>query len=89
MANPTIDDPSDTTLSSLEILAEATEMAFDAGSMDVRALRSALDLALKTGSPSAVHDAEEMYAMLEPALRGVIKQHALTLATVRRRVNRG
>lgn len=79
----------DEALSSLTILAEATEMVFEQGHMELIALRNLLDRAVRTGADDAVREAREMYAGLEPKTRTLIEEHALTLAAVRRRANRG
>lgn len=79
----------DDLLSPLEILAEAVEMAFEPGAEEVRALRSILDFALFTRSDASVRDAHEIYTQLDKPIRDRIEAHAITLATIRKRVNRG
>lgn len=78
----------DTALTSLEILSEAVEMAFAPGRLDLRALRTVIDVALANGSAEAAQEAYALYAALDKPERDAIEAHALTLATVRRRANR-
>ncbi|ALG71771.1 hypothetical protein VY88_13175 [Azospirillum thiophilum] len=72
------------TLCSIEILAEAVEMAFVPGILELRTLRDALQEALRSRSPAAVRLAYSAYSRIDREFRDRISHHALTLATQRR-----
>lgn len=78
----TLDD--DAALCSVEILAEAVEMAFVPGVLELRTLRDALKDALRSQSPDAVRLAFSAYSRIDRDFRDRISHHALTLATMRR-----
>lgn len=73
------------TLCSIEILAEAVEMAFVPGILELRTLRDALQEARRTRSPAAVKLAYSAFSRVDREFRNRISHHALTLATLRRR----
>lgn len=73
------------TLCSIEILAEAVEMAFVPGILELRTLRDALRDALKTRSPDAVRLAYSAFSRVDGDFRQRISHHALSLAAIRRR----
>ncbi len=78
------------TLCSIEILAEAVEMAFVPGILELRTLRDALQEARRTRSPAAVRLAYSAFSRVDREFRNRkfrnrISHHALTLATLRRR----
>ncbi|MFP5514486.1 MAG: hypothetical protein ACLGJC_15530 [Alphaproteobacteria bacterium] len=75
----------DAVLCSIEILAEAVEMAFVPGILELRTLRDALQEARRTGSPAAVQLAYSAFSRVDGEFRSRISHHALTLATLRRR----
>ncbi len=75
----------ETALCSIEILAEAVEMAFVPGILELRTLRDALQDARRTRSPAAVQLAYSAFSRVDPEFRNRISHHALTLATLRRR----
>ncbi|CAO3444318.1 hypothetical protein [Azospirillum largimobile] len=72
-------------LCSIEILAEAVEMAFVPGILELRTLRDALQEARRTRSPAAVQLAYSAFSRVDGEFRNRISHHALTLATLRRR----
>ncbi|AWU93453.1 hypothetical protein DM194_03810 [Azospirillum ramasamyi] len=72
-------------LCSIEILAEAVEMAFVPGILELRTLRDALREARRTRSSAAVRLAYSAFSRVDPEFRNRISHHALTLATLRRR----
>ncbi|CBS86371.1 hypothetical protein [Azospirillum lipoferum] len=72
-------------LCSIEILAEAVEMAFVPGILELRTLRDALQEARRTRSPAAVQLAYSAFSRVDGEFRSRISHHALTLATLRRR----
>ena len=73
------------TLCSIEILAEAVEMAFVPGILELRTLRDALQEARRTRSPAAVRLAYRAFSRVDREFRDRISHHALTLAMLRRR----
>ncbi|PWC85857.1 hypothetical protein TSH100_14910 [Azospirillum sp. TSH100] len=73
------------TLCSVEILAEAVEMAFVPGILELRTLRDALNEALRNRSPSAVRLAYSAFSRVDHDFRSQITHHALELAALRRR----
>lgn len=73
------------TLCSIEILAEAVEMAFVPGILELRTLRDALQEARRPRSPAAVRLAYSAFSRVDREFRNRISHHALTLATLRRR----
>lgn len=77
-----IDD--DAALCSIEILAEAVEMAFVPGVLELRTLRDALREAMRTRSPDAVALAYSAFSRVDRDFRQRITHHALSLATIRR-----
>lgn len=79
----TLDD--EVTLCSVEILAEAVEMAFVPGILELRTLRDALNEALRTRSPAAVRLAYSAFSRVDRDFRSQITHHALELAALRRR----
>ncbi|PWC37585.1 hypothetical protein [Azospirillum sp. TSO35-2] len=72
-------------LCSIEILAEAVEMAFVPGILELRTLRDALNDALRSRSPAAIRLAFSAYTRVDRDFRDRISHHALSLATLRRR----
>lgn len=78
----TLDD--EATLCSVEILAEAVEMAFVPGILELRTLRDALNEALRTRSPAAVRLAYSAFSRVDRDFRNAIAHHALQLAALRR-----
>lgn len=79
----TLDD--EAVLCSIEILAEAVEMAFVPGILELRTLRDALQEARRSRSPAAVQLAYSAFSRVDGEFRNRISHHALTLATLRRR----
>lgn len=73
------------TLCSIEILAEAVEMAFVPGILELRTLRDALQEARRTRSSAAVKLAYSAFSRVDGEFRNRISHHALTLAALRRR----
>jgi len=82
-----IDD--DASLCSIEILAEAVEMAFVPGVLELRTLRDALKDAMATRSPDAVMLAYSAFSRVDREFRQRITHHALSLATIRRHATAG
>lgn len=78
----TLDD--EATLCSVGILAEAVEMAFVPGILELRTLRDALKEALRTRSPAAVRLAFSAFSRVDRDFRSQITHHALQLAALRR-----
>lgn len=78
----TLDD--EATLCSVEILAEAVEMAFVPGILELRTLRDSLNEALRTRSPAAVRLAYSAFSRVDRDFRDKIAHHALQLAALRR-----
>lgn len=78
----TLDD--EATLCSVEILAEAVEMAFVPGILELRTLRDSLNDALHTRSPAAVKLAFSAFSRVDRDFRNQITHHALQLAALRR-----
>ncbi len=74
----------DAALCSIEILAEAVEMAFVPGVLELRTLRNALREALSTQSPDAIRLAYSAFSRVDREFRQRISHHALSLASIRR-----
>lgn len=74
----------DATLCSIEILAEAVEMAFVPGILELRTLRDALQDALKSNSSDAIRLAYSAFSRVDRDFRQRISHHALSLASLRR-----
>lgn len=77
-----IDD--DATLCSIEILAEAVEMAFVPGILELRTLRDALQDARRSKSTDAIRLAYSAFSRIDRDFRDRITHHALSLASIRR-----
>lgn len=77
-----VDD--DATLCSIEILAEAVEMAFVPGILELRTLRDALQDALTSNSSDAIRLAYSAFSRVDRDFRERISHHALSLASLRR-----
>ncbi len=74
----------DTALCSIQILAEAVEIAFVPGVLELRTLRDALRDAMRNRSPDAVRLAFSAFSRVDREFRQRITHHALSLATLRR-----
>jgi len=72
-------------LCSIEILAEAVEMAYVPGIIELRVLRDALRNAVDTKSADAVALAFSTYSRVDRDFRDKISNEALALALIRRR----
>jgi hypothetical protein len=74
----------DATLCSIEILAEAVEMAFVPGILELRTLRDALQDALTSNSLDAIRLAYSAFSRVDRDFRQRISHHALSLASLSR-----
>jgi hypothetical protein len=74
----------DATLCSIEILAEAVDMAFVPGVLELRTLRDALQDALTSNSSDAIRLAYSAFSRVDREFRQRISHHALSLASLRR-----
>lgn len=74
-------------VSSLEILAEAVEIAYVPGIVELRMLRDALRKAADTQAPDAFAQALGAFGRVDRDFRAKIRNEAIALAEIRRHVN--
>jgi len=84
LQRPVTHTDDDATLCSIEILAEAVEMAFVPGVLELRTLRDALQDALTSNSSDAIRLAYSAFSRVDRDFRQRISHHALSLASLRR-----
>lgn len=84
MQRPVTHADDDATLCSIEILAEAVEMAFVPGVLELRTLRDALQDALTSNSSDSIRLAYSAFSRVDRDFRQRISHHALSLASLRR-----